>query len=106
MERLIFLKFLARVLQRDTLAPYLFVIVLAFVLRMAIEGANSKLNKIWKSSLIAKIVQAPFIAATVESVLLYGCEAWTITSKLAKNLDGCYTYMLRSVFNIPWKQHI
>ena len=26
--------------------------------------------------------------------------------KLAKELDGCYTRMLRSVFNIHWKQHI
>ena len=30
-------------------------------------------------------------STTVESVLLYSCGAWTITPKLAKELDGCYT---------------
>ena len=44
-------------------------------------------------------------AATVESVLLYGCEAWTVTPELAKDLDGCYTHMPRTVPNIHWKQH-
>ena len=39
-------------------------------------------------------------------MLLYGCETWTITLKLTKELDGCFTRMLRAVFNIHWKQHI
>ena len=39
-------------------------------------------------------------------VLLYGCEAWTVTPKLSKDLDGCYTRLLRTVFNVNWKQHI
>ena len=67
--------------------------------------ACSKLNKIWKSS-VPKSFKLRLFAATVESVLLYGCEAWTITPKLAKELDGCYACMLRAVFNIHWKQHI
>ena len=44
--------------------------------------------------------------ATVESVLLYGCEAWTVTSKLEKELDGCYTRLLRTAFNVHWSQHM
>ena len=44
--------------------------------------------------------------ATVESVLLYGCETWTLTPKLEKQLDGCYTRMLRTIFNINWRQHV
>ena len=39
------------------------------------------------------------------SVLLYGCEAWTIT-KVERDLDGCYTRMLRTVYNIHWQQHM
>ena len=47
-----------------------------------------------------------FFTATVESVLLYGCETWTLSSKLAKGLDGMYTRMLRPVVNVHWSQHI
>ncbi|XP_072033128.1 uncharacterized protein [Amphiura filiformis] len=61
--------------------------------------ACNGMAKIWKSSLSARFKQRLF-TATVESVLLYGCEAWTVTSKLAKELDGCYTRLLRSMRNV------
>ena len=67
--------------------------------------ACSKLTKIWKSTL-SKQLKHKIFAATVESVLLYGCEAWTITNKVERDLDGCYTRMLRTVYNIHWKQHM
>ena len=67
--------------------------------------ACSKLGRIWKSSLPRQFKQRLF-AATVESVLLYGCEAWTVTTKLAKELDGCYTRLLRTAFNVHWSQHM
>ena len=38
--------------------------------------------------------------ATVEAVLLYGSETWTLTKALTKQFDGCYTRMLRMVYNI------
>ena len=67
--------------------------------------ACNSLSKIWKSAL-PKNFKLRVFSATVESVLTYGCEAWTITPKLSKELDGCYTRMLREVYNIHWKQHI
>ncbi|CAH1266644.1 Hypp3470 [Branchiostoma lanceolatum] len=141
----------AGVLQGDTLAPYLFVIVLDYTLRVAIEGreeelgfqlmnvgktkfmaynqqvpvclrthegtalakvedvrylgshmestskdinsrkatawrACKELEKIWKSDLPRKLKIRLFLS-TVESVLLYGREAWTVTPKLEKQLD-------------------
>ena len=75
------------------------------VRKAAAWRACSKLNKIWNSTLPRGFKQRLF-AATVESVLLYGCEAWTVTPKLSKDLDGCYTRLLRTVFNVNWKQHI
>ena len=36
----------------------------------------------------------------------YGCEAKTVTSKIAKELDVCYTHMLRKVLNVSWKHHM
>ncbi|XP_019633676.1 PREDICTED: exportin-5-like, partial [Branchiostoma belcheri] len=57
--------------------------------------ACNKMDKIWKSDLSSKLKTRLFLS-TVESVLLYGCEAWTVTPKLEKQLDGCYTRMLSS----------
>ena len=41
--------------------------------------------------------------ATVESVLLYGCETWTMTSALNYVIDGFYTRLLRKVLGISWR---
>ena len=64
-----------------------------------------KLRKIWKSTLSKRIKIRLFIA-TVESVLLYGAETWTITQTMKTQLDSCYNRMLRMALNISWKQHI
>ena len=53
--------------------------------------ACNKLTKIWKSTL-SRNLKIKLFHATVESVLLYGCETWTITTKIRKSLDGCYHY--------------
>ena len=55
--------------------------------------ALNNMSKIWKSHM-SREVKLNFFLATVESVLLYGCEAWTMTTALEKSLDGCYTRML------------
>lgn len=67
--------------------------------------ACNNMKAIWKSPLSSNIKRDLFFA-TVESVLLYGCEAWTLTSKQEKSLDGCYTRMLRMVYNIRWDDYI
>ena len=46
-----------------------------------------------------------FFYTTVESVLLYGSECWTLKPALQKSLDGCYTRMLRAVLNISKTAH-
>ncbi|KAL5255427.1 hypothetical protein ACHWQZ_G010854 [Mnemiopsis leidyi] len=40
--------------------------------------------------------------ATVESVLLYGSETWTISQAMAKRINGSYSRMLRMALNIRW----
>ena len=65
--------------------------------------ACHKLQKIWKSNIKKKIKERLFLA-TVESILLYGSETWTLTKSLQKRLDGCYTRMLRMVYNVSWKE--
>ena len=53
----------------------------------------------WKSDL-RKDLKIRLFTATVESVLLYGSETWTMTKRLTKIVDGCYTRMLRMALNI------
>ena len=78
----------------------------AILIRLAASWRTcNKLDKIWNSSL-SRPFKLRVFAATVESVLTYGCEAWTLSPRLSKSLDGCYTRMLRKVLNISWKQHL
>ena len=57
------------------------------------------MNKVWKSGISDNLKQRLFVT-TVESVLVYGCEAWTLTVKDKKALDGVYTRMLRAALNV------
>ena len=42
----------------------------------------------------------------VESVYLYGSEAWTVNKTTEKLIDGAYIRMLRTALNISWREHI
>ena len=66
--------------------------------------ALNKLHNIWKSNISRKIKLRVF-CALVEPILLYGCESWTLDVRLTKQIDGCYTRMLRAVLNISWCDH-
>ena len=68
-------------------------------------SALNKMNQMWISNL-SKTTKINLFKATVESVLLYGCETWTLKKELNKSIDGCYTRMLRKVLNISWQQHM
>ena len=77
-----------------------------FAVRKSLAWSSChKLKKVWSSKLSRKIKVRLFIT-TVESVLLYGSEAWTLTKKLTKQLDGCYTRMIRMALNVSWKSHL
>ena len=74
-----------------------------FEVRKALAwNACHKLSKLWKSKLNRKFKERLFLS-TVESILLYGAETWTITKAMQKRLDGCYTRMLRMAFDVSWK---
>ncbi|KAJ8257596.1 hypothetical protein GJAV_G00187470 [Gymnothorax javanicus] len=67
--------------------------------------ALNSMNSLWKSNL-PRHIRISFFSATVESILLYGSECWTLTQALPKSLDGCYTRMLCMVLNIKQNEHI
>ena len=68
-------------------------------------SACHKLKKIWTSSL-KKSIKVRLFISTVESVLLYNSNTWTLTKQMEKRLDGMYTRMLRMALNVSWKQHM
>ena len=57
------------------------------------------MDNLWKSDL-RRDLKIRLFTDTVESVLLYGSETWTMTKRLTKIIDGCYTRMLRMALNI------
>ena len=66
--------------------------------------ALNKMSSIWTSSMRSDLKRR-FFVSTVESILLYGCESWTLTEKMEKKLDGSYTRMLRKALNVHWSSH-
>ena len=57
------------------------------------------MRRVWRDGLNDDINRRMFVA-TVESVLLYGAETWTLTANQECALDGVYTRMLRMVFDV------
>ena len=67
-------------------------------------SACNKMDKLWKSSLSRKI-KIRLFRVTIEPILLYGSETWTLSARQHRRLDGCYTRLLRRVLNLSWKSH-
>ena len=67
--------------------------------------ALNSMTSVWNSNL-PRQTKLSFFYATVESVLLYGSECWTLKPTLEKSLDGGYTRMLRAVLNINKSVHV
>ena len=49
--------------------------------------ALNGMAKIWKSSM-SRDLKMRFFIATIESILLYGCESWTLSEAQEKVLSG------------------
>lgn len=67
--------------------------------------ALNGMSVVWKSGL-SRDLKIRFFRATVESILLYGSECWSLTISMEKSFDGTYTRMLRSVLDISWRDHV
>ena len=67
-------------------------------------SACNKMDKLWKSSLNRQI-KIRLFRATIEPILLYGSETWTLLAWQHHCLDRCYTRLLRRVLKLSWKSH-
>ena len=74
--------------------------------RFCSAGPRDLYLQLTYQALISMIVKRRLFVTTVESVLLYGCEAWALTVKDEKALDGVYTRMLRTALNVSWEDHV
>ena len=66
--------------------------------------ALNDMDKVWKSNLNPELKKR-FFVATVESILIYGCESWALNDRTERILNGTYTRMLRRVMNVHWSSH-
>jgi hypothetical protein len=67
--------------------------------------AATKLRGVWKSCLTLDLKRR-FFQTLIVSILLYGCETWSLTKALEKILDGAYTKLLRYISGVSWTDFI
>ena len=67
--------------------------------------ALNGMTRIWTSRVKPELKKM-FFLSTVETILLYGCESWSVTEAQEKTLNGTYTRMLRKALNVHWTSHM
>ena len=71
--------------------------------RLALGRASmTGLNKIWKDKYITIATKCRIVNALVLSVVLYGCESWTIRKAERTTIDSFELWCWRRLLRIPW----
>ena len=68
-------------------------------------AAMAKLQRVWKSKEISFPTKTKLYKALVVSILLYGCESWTLTAESTKKIQSFETKCFRRLLGISWKDH-
>ena len=68
-------------------------------------SAMAKLSKIWKSNDISFPTKMKLYKSLVLSILLYGCESWTLMAETTKRVQTFETKCFRRLLRISWKDH-
>ena len=66
-------------------------------------SAMAKLSKIWRSKDISFSTKFKLYKALVVSILLYGCESWTMTAETTRRVQTFETKCFRRLLSIPWQ---
>jgi hypothetical protein len=64
----------------------------------------TKLNQIWKSN-ISLPVKIKLYKSLVLSILLYGCESWTLTAESEHRIQAFEHKSYRKILRIYYKEH-
>ena len=70
------------------------------------KGRFEKMYKLFESKQISTKLKLRMINCYVYSILLYGCETWTLTKTLCDKLEACEMFLLRRMGKISWKQKV
>ena len=69
----------------------------------AIHICTYKIKSIWNSKM-KNSLKISYFKATIEPILLYGSEFWTLDSTVRNTMYGCYTWLLR--ITTTWKYKV
>ena len=64
----------------------------------------ANLNKPWRNAKISFATKLKLNKALVLSILLYGCESWTLTAELEKRIQAFEMKCLRRVLGVAWTE--
>ena len=71
------------------------------------HGAMNSLKKtVWRSRYLSMGTKVRVFRSLVLPVLLYGCEAWTLSVGLNNRLDVFQTSSLRRIFGLRWSDFV
>ena len=68
-------------------------------------AAMSRLSRLWKSSNISFTTKYRLYQALVVSILLYGCETWTLLADSERRIQAFETKCLRKLLGISYLEH-
>ena len=68
-------------------------------------AAMVKLNRIWRSNTISFVSKVKMTKCLVTSILLYGCEAWTLLAHSDKRIQDFETKSLMKLLRISYLEH-
>ncbi|KAI0236605.1 hypothetical protein LSAT2_012835 [Lamellibrachia satsuma] len=87
--------------------------------RLVYQTVNTTYNTIqnltnWKKDVFSVHFTAPICRLTklkifgtkIESILIYGCDSWSLTQSVENALVGTYTRMLQKTQNVSWRHHM
>ena len=70
-------------------------------------GAMKSLDKsVWRSRYLSRRTKVRVFGSLVMPVLLYSCEAWTLTADLRRRLDSFATTSLRRILGYSWQDRV
>ena len=64
--------------------------------------AMTKLDSVLKSRDITLLTKVHIIKAMVLSVIMYGCESWTIKNVECRRIDAFELWCWRRLLRVPW----
>ncbi|KAI8494650.1 hypothetical protein Bbelb_278760 [Branchiostoma belcheri] len=68
-------------------------------------SAFSRLSRLWKTNNISFSVKHKLYKALVVTILLYGCETWTLLAETEMKIQSFETKCLRRLLQISYKEH-